>query len=188
VLFLDGDCLPAPDLVQVHATSAHKGDLVIGYFVPLDEETTAALEESSLALSLPPEQRTLLKQRQRRARRQLFLRRLGLTKSHKPKAVTGNLSVRLERISEVNGFDEAYMEWGFEDDDFARRLHATGARSVLAHAEALVYHQWHPSLKSGDWTHTSSARRFRTSTPKRCVRGLDHPIEQHTVSTMRFGC
>ena len=103
-----------------------------------------------------------------------------------PKAVTGNLGVRLRRIIEINGFDEAYMDWGFEDDDFTRRLHAAKSRPVLAHATALVFHQWHPTLKQADWTESDSAQRFRASTPMRCEHGIEHPVPQHDISSSRL--
>lgn len=183
VLFLDGDCLPAVDLVETHAACALQGELVIGYFIALDETTTNQLRDDALDLAATPGQLEQLRTRQRRARRQLLLRRLGLAKAHKPKAVTGNLGVRLRRIIEINGFDEAYMDWGFEDDDFTRRLHAAKSRPVLAHATALVFHQWHPTLKQADWTESDSARRFRASAPMRCEHGIEHPVPQHEVSS-----
>lgn len=186
VLFLDGDCLPAKNLVETHAASAAVGELVIGYFIPLAEDVTKRLDERELDLAADAEQLEDLRARERRAGRQLLLRRFGLTKSHKPKAVTGNLGVRLRRILQVNGFDEAYMEWGFEDDDFTRRLHSAGSRVALAHTTALVFHQWHPTLKSSDWTKTDSAARFRSRTPMRCRNGIEHPVSQHDVETTRF--
>jgi hypothetical protein len=186
VLFLDGDCIPDANLTEVHATRSIDRGLVIGYVIRLDEHATNTMGESDCELQASTDQINLLQRRMRRARRQLLLRRMRLTKSHKPKAVTGNMGVRLCHVLDVNGFDEHYMNWGFEDDDFTRRLYASGVQPSLAHTEAIIFHQWHPVLKQADWNESSTARRFRRTTPIRCTHGIDRPIEQNEIRTVRF--
>jgi GT2 family glycosyltransferase len=43
----------------------------------------------------------------------------------------------------VGGFDENYVGWGYEDNDFNFRLQFSGVKCM--HVNALVAHQWHPS-------------------------------------------
>ena len=79
-------------------------------------------------------------------------------------------------VERVNGFDENYVGWGYEDDDFARRLYQAGLapRSVIAEARAL--HLWHPSLapqalaRHRDRPNRAYFRRWRV--PAFCANGL----------------
>src|SRR5690349_22194125 len=44
----------------------------------------------------------------------------------------------------VNGFDENFRGWGCEDDDFGRRVRATGLRLVSILNRTYLHHLWHP--------------------------------------------
>jgi hypothetical protein len=48
----------------------------------------------------------------------------------------------------VNGFDENFIGWGYEDRDLQRRLYSLGryCRSILHRTAA--YHLWHPPAPS----------------------------------------
>ena len=185
LLFIDGDCIGAPDLIATHATSASSAGFSIGYFLNLTEEQTADLTEDHvidhdwIAGICAPHIESLL-MRQQRYEKQLLLRRFFLTKRHKPKAVTGNVALSLESFTAVNGFDEAYTAWGFEDDDFSRRLYKKKYRPAIVVDRALVLHQWHKSLRESDWLKNQSAKRFRKSgrPPASCVMGLKTPAPQ----------
>ncbi len=43
----------------------------------------------------------------------------------------------------VNGFDECFQGWGFEDSDFAARLIESGVRLKNGRLATNVYHLWH---------------------------------------------
>src|SRR5262249_51159621 len=55
------------------------------------------------------------------------------------------VSVRCLRV--VNGYDEQYVGYGYDDDDLARRLHAMTPppRTAIAVFEILAFHLWHPT-------------------------------------------
>ncbi len=56
---------------------------------------------------------------------------------------TGNMSVSRERLVEINGFDEAFRGWGFEDIELGYRLYLHGAKFVYDKS-LLNYHMEHP--------------------------------------------
>lgn len=48
----------------------------------------------------------------------------------------------------IGAFDEEYVGWGFEDNDFNFRLQFSGVQ--CRHVPAVVAHQWHPSLATAE--------------------------------------
>ncbi len=74
------------------------------------------------------------------------LRRWHLARPHKPKIIGCHFSAPAEAVRRVNGFDENFVGWGYEDDDFARRLYWAGVRPVSVIGKARAVHLWHPSL------------------------------------------
>jgi len=111
-----------------------------------------------------------------RFQRNLFLRNLGLASAHKPKIIGCHFSLFRADAEKVNGFDERFIGWGLEDDDFARRLYLAGVRgrSVILTARAL--HLEHASVASkpariGD--SPNMAYFSRKNIPFYCTEGLN---------------
>jgi GT2 family glycosyltransferase len=189
LIFLDGDCVPKPDMVAGHVRLGRGGDLVIASRIDLTAEQTRAFDEAALREGRPPISPTAaqleqLARRHRRYRRQQVLRRFGLTKRHKPKPLGGHHSVSLAMYRAVNGFDEEYHTWGTEDDDFARRVYAAGGTSVVAVRDIVVYHQHHPARAPGPWHDRANAKLFRQRRPTRCAHGIEAPLPQGTVAVI----
>lgn len=44
----------------------------------------------------------------------------------------------------VHGYDERFILWGADDNDFFERAVQSGKRSIWIEAEATYFHQWHP--------------------------------------------
>jgi GT2 family glycosyltransferase len=138
----------------------------------------------NIGIALTDAQRHAIARRHTRLRRQALLRRLGLGKSHKPKILGANFSVMLRAFLAVNGFDETYRGYGQEDDDFVRRLYASGCRPAIGVRECMVYHQYHATRAPDDWEKGPNAAKFlQARGPARCVHGIDNP---HMQSTPRF--
>ena len=74
--------------------------------------------------------------------------------------------VRRDRVEAIRGFDEGYMGYGFEDDDFAFRLQQSGVQYRWA-PEVTVQHQWHPIYNKN--VGLSERGRFRLEHMKRMV-------------------
>lgn len=191
LLYLDGDCCPAADVGEIHLRRGEGTGLLIGFRVELTEEQTSRFDErrvrrGELAVEPTGEQMAALEARDAKYRRQLVLKRFGLTKSHKPKLLSAHFSTSAEAMLAVNGFDEQYVGWGQEDDDLGRRLHLSGARAGVVIREAMVLHQWHPTRAAGRWDQSAGVERFRKKLPARCERGIENPVDQGRVVVRVF--
>ena len=128
------------------------------------------------------EEKRKLERAHRKAAHHQVLRKLGLTKGHKPKLLGGHHSVSVGAFMRVNGHDEEYHTWGTEDDDFARRVYQSGGGSVIAIRDILVYHLYHATRSPVDWHDRENAARFaRKDLPVYCRYGLSSPYSQEIV-------
>lgn len=111
IIFIDDDVLPLPNFVERHlgAAERHPNAIVRG----------GAIEVEDLD-DLPPPIWSI-----RNYSGNYFW--------------TTNVSVPLATIHGIGGFEESFLEYGWEDIDVGLRLRAAGVRAVFAPA-ALVYH------------------------------------------------
>lgn len=187
VVVLDGDTMLAGDAVEKHQALAARGvELVIPYRYMIGEDVSKGVDaEVVLAEGVAREglidvamQADLLK-RHRRYRRHLLLSRLGLGKGHKPKLIGGHHAVQFARLSEVNGFDEEYIGYRFNDDDLSRRLRSARVRTAIAVKEIEAFHLWHAVRAPERLKDAPGYKRWsRTDLPTRCVRGIENPLGQ----------
>lgn len=191
VVVLDGDTMLAPDALERHAALAHDGaELIIPYRFMIDERVTPSVEaEDVLANGVPrarivtPEMERDLRDRDRRYRRNLWLARWGgwLTKPHKPKLIGGHHAAKFGTLERVNGFDEEYVGYRFNDDDLSRRLRLARprVRTAIAVKQIEAYHLWH-KVRAPDRLQDAPgyARWSRKDLPVRCVRGIQNGLEQ----------
>ena len=149
LVFLDGDCVPRPDFIARHRRLAERGWMVAGNRILLSESFTGEV----LAGGLPVHAWTLAQWRAARARgainRTAPLRSLPLGPLRKlggrrwERVRTCNLGVWSADFRAVNGFDEDYEGWGFEDSDLAVRLLNLGVRRKYGAFATGVLHLWH---------------------------------------------
>jgi hypothetical protein len=191
IIVLDGDTMLAADAVARHVALAAAGaDLIVPFRVNLSEQATARLSVEDLlgadagdpaALATESDRRALAA-RHRRYQRQLALKRIaGLIKPHKPKVLGGHHAVRAGALRAVNGYDEQYTGYGFDDDDLARRLHQLRPRLRVAIAvrDIMAVHLWHPSRAPASPELAPGAARFaRRDLPVRAEQGWDSPSPQ----------
>jgi len=191
LLFIDGDMLLAPDAVRRYRDLGEAGfDFLIPFRVNLGEARTGQLAPDSILTRGPIDEvcapDSVLEARHERYLRQLWLRERApfLTKAHKPKIITAHVGVRAGAFAAVNGLDEQYTGYGFEDDDLARRLHALRPRprTGIVVREILAAHLWHPSRAPARPTEAPGHARFRGPWSIRAERGLESPMPQGTLS------
>ncbi len=144
LLFLDGDCVAPPHHVAAHLDRRRPGTALLGFFARLTPEASTTLAATGpaaadLAAVMPRSERRALRRRWLRARWHAALRH-----PTKPRLVSGDFGVWRSDFTLVNGFDERFVGWGHEDDDFGLRLRAAGVRleSILDRTASL--HLWHP--------------------------------------------
>jgi glycosyltransferase involved in cell wall biosynthesis len=154
LVFLDGDCMVFPDFLAEHARLKEPNRFTTGNRMLL----SCSFTETVLSRQLPLHQWTLsqwimarLKGRTNRLLPLLrfplgFLRKLTPRKWHGVK--TCNLGVWRQDFLDVNGFDESYQGWGYEDSDLVIRIMNKGVFRLEGRFAIPVMHLWHPSNHS----------------------------------------
>ena len=141
IIFIDVDCLPLPTFVQKYIKLAEPGYFIAGNRVLLAPNF---IPQSYDFLQL------FFAYCQKKINRLLpfvylqlgFLRKINKTKWRAAKGC--NLGIWKKDLLEVNGFDESFTGWGYEDSDLVIRLirnkifHKSGRFAVP------VMHIWHP--------------------------------------------
>jgi hypothetical protein len=192
LVFYDGDSIPDPGANAAHARMLARRDVSLGWLLRLTETQSAALTDEdalqgTVSRVLSDEQHKDIRRADVQTRKRILLRKLGMTKPHKPTILSGNFGVTLGRFCAINGFDESYTGWGGEDDDLARRLYLDGARPGSCIRSALVYHQYHPTEAPKNWADAPNSHRLATAVPARAELGLATPTEQPTPRVQVFG-
>jgi glycosyltransferase involved in cell wall biosynthesis len=140
LLFTDGDCLPARDLLERHLAVARPGRFVAGGVVRLSQEASARLAAADIDSGAferadgGDKRRYALPRPLGRAIDALLVRRTPWK--------GGNASAFLEDFVRVNGYDERFG-WGSEDKELGTRLEHAGVRGYSIRYSAPIFHLWH---------------------------------------------
>ncbi len=180
-VFLDGDCVPRPDFVAQHRRLAERGWMVAGNRILLSESFTREVLEGKL----PIHTWTLGEWRAARERGAINrtaplrslplgpLRRLGSREWERVR--TCNLGLWTDDFRAVNGFDEAFEGWGFEDSDLAVRLLNLGVRRKYGAFATGVLHLWHrESDRAQEGENWQRLQRRIVGREVRACLGLNH--------------
>jgi hypothetical protein len=150
LLFIDGDCVVRPDFIARHRQLAEIGRFVPGNRVLLSGPFTREAIEKHIPLHQKPLSYFFCLWLQKRINRlSAFIRLpLGFLRDLQPnkwqKAMTCNLAVWKTDFLRVNGFDELFEGWGFEDSDLVIRLIHAGIKRKEGRFAVPVLHLWHP--------------------------------------------
>lgn len=125
VLFLDDDVVPQTGLLAAHMRAQREADAVLGRIDHLDAPGTPRVIS----------EQEVIFYRERHA-----LLSVPGAPIRATDVFAGNLSVKLARVREIGGFDEAFTGYGCEDWDLGQRLIDAGV--VFAYAgDAAVFHK-----------------------------------------------
>jgi glycosyltransferase involved in cell wall biosynthesis len=149
IIFLDGDCIPQRDFIARHRALSQPGCLVSGSRILFSEGLTRRVLDQGIEVAATSPA-TRLGWRLRGDMNkvlQLLLRWPDLGRTSKKfswrRIKSCNLAVWRSDLEAVNGFDECFTGWGYEDSDLVLRLfHAGVARKDGAFATE-VFHLWH---------------------------------------------
>ena len=157
LIFLDSDCILRPDFVARHQSLARPNHFVAGNRILLSEAFTRKVLDERLDLT---RLRAFDLSKDQVNRRWSMLRvPMGPLRLSNPRSWRNvkacNMSMFREDFLRVNGFEERFEGWGYEDSDLIVRLLNTGARRISGRFATTVYHLWHSSNKSqleeGNW-------------------------------------
>lgn len=189
VLVIDGDMAIGAKSIGQHVEAVRAGgEVVLASRVNVSEAETEALVEQ-LVSGDTQETQTLMDRywaqghealvnRQRRLLRQVRQRAWPVVgrvvvKSHKPKLLGGHHAVRWKCFESINGYDERFVGYGYDDDDLARRLYASGARVAVRVDSIQAFHLWHPTRAPKRATDAPGYRVFQDAWQVRAVSGMN---------------
>ncbi|MEA3509853.1 MAG: glycosyltransferase [Actinomycetota bacterium] len=153
LIFLDADCIPAPDLVRQHASWHRRASNVVVVGARFDVDTGAIatnaivsrFDELAAATNTDHNESGFGGWRSRFHRR---TKQLMIADSAYRACLSNNLSVRRERFEAVGGFSPLFTEWGGEDTELGWRLWNAGA-FIVPDGAARVLHQTQGDLLDG---------------------------------------
>lgn len=147
VLYLDGDMLPGPDYVaEIRNRHATRSDCYVRgqrYSIPL------GLQRHGIASCLAAVRKPGAASRDDHPYADMWLDRERISRAaYRDRwewCAGNNVSVRVEHVGRIGGWDERFVGWGEEDIDFSYRLHRSGLTPIfVADRRAAVYHLEHP--------------------------------------------
>lgn len=182
IIFIDGDCVVPPHFVSNHVALAESGWFVAGNRVLLEQTFTRQILKNRLAIHRWSFSKWVLAKLRGDCNRLLPLLRLplgGLRKISPLKwegAKTCNLGVWRKDLLQVNGFDERFEGWGYEDTDCVIRLQRAKIYHKSGKYSAPVYHLWHPVAKRDQAQ--ENAKRLSVTKQSLTIRALQG-VEQY---------
>ncbi|MDD4914324.1 MAG: glycosyltransferase family 2 protein [Methylococcales bacterium] len=150
LLFVDGDCVVFPHFIARHRQLAEAGHFVPGNRILLNRIYTTQVLEQQIALHRASIAYFIAQRLKGNINRLLplaYLPAAGLRHLHPrrwQKAMTCNLGVWKQDFLAINGFDEQFQGWGFEDSDLVIRLIHHGVKRKEGRFAVPVLHLWHP--------------------------------------------
>jgi len=184
IIFLDGDCIPQRDFVARHRALSRPGHLVSGSRILLSEGLTRRVleQEIDLATASPAMRLGWRARGDINKVLQLFLRWPDIGRTSKRfkwrRIKSCNLAVWRADLERVNGFDESFVGWGYEDSDLVLRLFHTGVKRRDGAFATEVFHLWHREAQRDRETSNRNEVLARAQTKAtQAVRGL----REHTL-------
>ena len=173
VIQIDGDILMERHFVEDHVRASRPATLLCGMRVYISTLRSYQLltDKKSRPLSLSFLSRGI--EHRENAVRWPWL---SMKKENKYRVQGCNMSYFLSDAMAINGYDEEFEGWGYEDLDFVFRMQLLGVRQRRLKFRAVCFHLFHPSNEShvnNDLFHQKEADQQRF-----CSRG----IRQHLSS------
>ena len=178
LIFLDGDCIPLPHFVHRHWQLAEPKRFVAGNRILLSAAATEqALAQKQTFHQISPAAwvKMRLTGRINRLLPLLFVpgqrwRRL-FQKSWR--AIGCNMGIWSKDLHAVNGFDERYQGWGYEDSDLVLRLQHAGVFRKDGRCATGVLHLWHKEAdRSQSPQNWEQLQKIKASSITQAVKGL----------------
>lgn len=151
LVFCDQDLIFPEDYIEKMIKSARRGEYLMGRAHNTTEEEKKEIlsrqeleADYSFIKNIIPEQYykdmdwLYRKDRKRRILQRLYLNKRGI------RLAGMSYGLFKENYLKVNGYDEKYQGWGYEDDDFGNRLCVAGVKSRELLTDLIQLHLYHP--------------------------------------------
>lgn len=176
LIFTDADCIAPSDYVAKHlavheANSFHVGGV---NFLTVEETRSLTVQDvdaGSYESLVHATDTAHARRRRRKSAIGVFLRN-----PTRPKIWGANCAFDRSLFNAINGFDEDFEGWGYEDSDIRTRAmrYRPRPRVKNLYLQNDVFHL-HPPVVRGD-ERARNRPRYREDRPVRCVRGLDQHL------------
>ena len=149
IITLDGDCVPQRDFIARHRALAEPGYMVTGSRILLSQAFSARVLADRLdlqSLSLAEKLRYRLQGGLGKAAQLLVkLPDIGRRRHRFSfRRIKGcNMAFWRTDLERVNGFDESFRGWGYEDSDAVARLFHAGVMRKDGAFSTEIFHLWH---------------------------------------------
>lgn len=153
LIFIDGDCVVLPSFISNHVWLAERGWFVAGNRILLNQAFTQRIFNESLAIHQWSYMKWICARWQGDCNRILPFCSLPIGKLRKLSplkwegAKTCNLGMWRSDFLHINGFDESFEGWGFEDSDCVIRLQRSNIYHKSGKFSVPVLHLWHPEAQ-----------------------------------------
>ncbi|MFQ3573323.1 MAG: glycosyltransferase family 2 protein [Thermodesulfovibrionales bacterium] len=148
VILLDGDCLVDRHFVSDHQRLAERGFFFQGKRVLIDRVMSQTIDEKVINSKRFDLFISALKGHIKNSH---HLIRMPLIPAIRNRLLKGTRSCNLggfvDDFFAVNGFDERFIGWGYEDSEFVSRLFKYGLKRKEHPFMAVCYHLWHEQSK-----------------------------------------
>jgi GT2 family glycosyltransferase len=189
IVFMDGDCVPNPHFVTLHAALAEEGHFVNGSRVLLGPQLSARATDGKMDLSKLTTGDWLRLRLSGDVNKLTHLLAwkgapFRVEKRFRWKGIRScNFALAFSDFEAVNGFDEIYSGWGHEDADLVLRLHHQGLRRKNGFLGTEVYHLWHrENSRAGEQANRDRVRSRMKTGIIRAEAGLAEAL--HTADTV----
>jgi glycosyltransferase involved in cell wall biosynthesis len=177
LVFLDGDCIPFRNLVEVYRSHARPGGFMTGAVSYLEKGLTDRITPKGVRLGLHEQAVGSWEALRIRGVHWKNVWHIG-RKQTRPRIKGGNFAVAAELFRRVDGFDEVYLGYGKEDSDLRNRMRNAGSWGKSLWHKARVCHLF--------WDHPFGANRERPD-PELYGDGRDRVRARIGLSTHRPG-
>ncbi|MGL6098362.1 MAG: glycosyltransferase [Fusobacteriaceae bacterium] len=151
LIFCDQDLIFPEDYVEKMIKNSRKGEYLMGRaHNTTEEEKEKIIDELNLELNYKVIEKIVSREyfiimdnqykfdKRRRILQRLYLNKRGIRLAGMSYGVFKNDYLK------VNGYDERYKGWGYEDDDFGNRLCIAGIKSREMKTDLIQLHLYHP--------------------------------------------
>ncbi len=175
-VFADADCIPHRHFLRDHWSMREKGAVLCGRRVDMGERTSMTLTPGDIGRFRHQKLRwptilDILTAKTVNWEESIRLPFLKFIHWKSPSLLGSNFSLERDLIERVNGFNEEYEGYGFEDPDLDHRLRFSGARMKALRHCAIQYHLFHAPGRASEKNREIYEETLRRGEPV-CRNGL----------------
>lgn len=147
IIFLDQDLIYTENFIETLIRSRRINHFCTTYPVRLSKEQSEnvlmeMIEKNDYDAIITRKQREKIRKQYRKDKFYYYVKKLGIRKRG-PKLRGGACGINRADLIKVNGYDEQYVGWGYEDDDVARRLYTSDTLGINVARDEFPIHLYH---------------------------------------------